>query len=71
MPWLDAANRRLPSEVVTERALYLATGSDVVVRVGRAGRSSMVVVGHNPRMVEVLRALTGEHLADYISSSAG
>lgn len=59
--WAAMSGSLRAGEVVTERALYLATGSDVVVKVGRAGLSSMVVVGHNPTMEEVLRALTGEH----------
>lgn len=59
--WSGMSGSIRAGEVVTERELYLAAAPDVVDRIGRAGVRSMVVVGHNPTMEQVLRALTGEH----------
>lgn len=58
--WAAAGASLDPRDVVTERALYLASADDVVDRVGRTDVRSMVVVGHNPTMEQVLTAITGQ-----------
>ncbi len=49
-----------PAEVVVDRALYLASGRDVLERLATYASGVVVVVGHNPTMEQVLVALTDD-----------
>ncbi len=58
--WAAMASALEPGEVVVGRDLYLASPRDVLDRVQSSAAASMVVVGHNPTMEQVLASLTGE-----------
>lgn len=58
--WQGMAPALTPVEVVVARDLYLASAAEVVDRVQRADARTMVVVGHNPTIEQVLVSLSGE-----------
>lgn len=58
--WAAMAPALEAGEVVVERDLYLASPRDVLDRLEGSTARSMVVVGHNPTMEQVLASLTGE-----------
>lgn len=49
-----------PTDVVVDRALYLAGGRDVLEHLAAADHAVSVLVGHNPTMEQVVMALTGD-----------
>lgn len=57
--WAEIEAAVRPVEVRTGRDLYLASPRDVLARIGEEAPRSLLVVGHNPTMEQVVAALTG------------